>query len=98
MAQERKKATIEYWHITSVLAGLAIVVTVVFARKLTPETQRLLVAAWLVIPPVFFFAEYHLLRQRRSPDEVARIRESQELARGIWAGIAAALALIYLKS
>jgi hypothetical protein len=93
-----KLTRVEYWHVTSVIAGLAVIITVVLAPKLGSNAQRLLVAAWLVLPPVFFFAEYHLARQERTPAELTRIRESQELARGIWAGIAAALAIMYLKS
>ena len=94
MKPEKK---IAYWHIVSILAGLAVLITFFVGAQLSPWLQRLLVAAWLVVPPAFFFAEYHLQTGTLSEGELARMRVSQELARNIWAGIATALAVLYLK-
>jgi hypothetical protein len=47
------------------------------------------------VPPTYFFFELHWVRRRLDEKELSRCKESQEAAAKIWAGVSAALALIY---
>jgi hypothetical protein len=88
---------IRYWHVLGVGAGVAVAITMAIAPELNgTEAMRYLVGAWLVLPPLIFWCEYHLVR-RYDPENLETMRTSQELARNIWAGIAAALGVLYLK-
>jgi hypothetical protein len=56
--------------------------------------KKVVAAAWLVLPPVWFFFELHWVRRTR-PEELASLKESQHSAAKIWAGVAAALGLLF---
>jgi len=91
-------------HVIGVLAGVAAVYTSLVAAigATGPEHEqcvRWVVAGWLVLPPIYFFVEFHWVRSssKTTPELLKRVQESQELAGRIWAGVAAALAILYLK-
>ncbi len=65
------------------------------AWSLTPAIQKGVIVVWFLIPPVYFFFEIHWVR-KHLPDELENCKMSQEAAAKIWAGVAAALGLIYL--
>ena len=94
---ERTKQGIRYYQVVGAVAGLAAVATFLLGPKQNQELRAWLVAAWMIVPPLFFFAEHCLVRRYR-PTEYLSMHEDQEAARHIWAGIAAALALLFLKN
>ena len=61
------------------------------------QVRKWLVAFWSVSPPVWFFFEFHWARATKDEAELKRVRESQELAAKVWAGVVAALSILYLK-
>lgn len=58
--------------------------------------RKWLVAFWSIVPPLWFFAEFHWARRSKDEEELQRLKDSQELAGKIWAGLVAALSVIYL--
>ena len=64
------------------------------------ETYRyLILVGWLIVPPIHFFMEYYLKEADLQANKAAfdRFKDLQRLAAAIWAGIAAALAIVYFK-
>lgn len=94
MPEQRR---VGYYHVVGIVAGLAVVFTFLVLPTLTQELRGWLIAAWMILPPLFFFGEHYYVRKYR-PDDYPSMHQSQEAARHIWAGIAAALALLFLKS
>ncbi|HZF09964.1 MAG TPA: hypothetical protein VFE33_14335 [Thermoanaerobaculia bacterium] len=81
-------------HISGALGALAALASFI---SLTPhDWKKLVIVAWLTIPPVFFFLEIHRVR-RENPADLADCKMSQEAAAKIWAGVAAALVVLYLR-
>src|SRR5689334_19117330 len=80
--------------IASVLVS-AVIVTGAGATRLV--IVRSLVAFWSIAPPAYFFLEFHWARSRNDKELLQRVKESQELAGKIWAGVVAALSVLYLK-
>jgi len=81
-----------------VLAVAAAIYSLTVATKASPTTKRVLLVLWLILPPVFFFLEYwfrhdHLV----TIGDLERVKDLQQRAAQIWAGVAAALAAIYFK-
>ena len=60
--------------------------------------REVILAAWAVLPPLWFILEYWLLfdRNRESSVEFTAFRHSQTLARNLWLGLLAFLAALYL--
>jgi hypothetical protein len=80
-------------HISGAIGALAALAS--FMGTLTPhDWKKLVLVAWLTIPPVFFFLEIHRVR-RVNPQDLDDCKMSQESAAKIWAGVAAALAVLY---
>lgn len=65
------------------------------AGDLTPLAQKCIVVAWLLVPPIYFFFELHWVR-KHLPTELENCKMSQQAAAKIWAGVSAALGLMYL--
>jgi hypothetical protein len=89
--------------ISGILAFLAVLL-VVLANALPDTTGvqlgvKLLSAAWAVLPPVYFFFEYHWARETpwMSSDDRKNLQESQQMAQPIWAAMVLILGAIYLK-
>ena len=62
-----------------------------------PSWPSFVLASWLVVPPIYFFIEFHRVRSK-FPEQLEYLKESQASAEKIWAGVAAALAVLYFKS
>jgi hypothetical protein len=59
---------------------------------------KLVSALWALVPPVYFFFEFHWARETmKTEEELKDLQESQKMAQKIWAAVVAALAVIYLK-
>jgi hypothetical protein len=104
MSEDNQKVPLRSYQIIGFLAGLAAVACFVAApvANTAPVTntefwKRLVAAAWLVVPPVWFFFELHWVRNNRGQVALARCKESQDAAAKVWGGVAAALALLYFK-
>lgn len=93
-ANDRKSSGIRYFHVVGVIAGVAAVLSFLYVAY--TDWRKFIVAAWLVGPPVWFFFEFHSVR-RHNPKDLPTLKESQEMATKIWAGVAAALTILYLK-
>ncbi len=80
------------------LVVLALVATIVGLSGDKSLKYGILVA-WLVFPPIYFFAEY--LQAEKKLRSIAgamdRFKDLQRLAGAIWSGVAAALGVIYFK-
>lgn len=65
------------------------------------DTRKQLVAIWSVAPPIYFFFEFHWAKYRKPTEEIKAnindVKESQDMASKIWAGLVAALAVLFLK-
>lgn len=86
-----------YRVIGAILATLAIVSVVLSARVCEQEFRKWLVAFWSVVPALWFFLEFHWARATKDAVELKNIKDSQELAGKIWAGVVTALSVLYLK-
>jgi len=75
-----------------VWAGLA--VASFLAWNVSPAVRKAILIAWLLVPPVYFFFELHWVRKHLRA-ELDNCKMSQEAATKIWAGVSAALALMY---
>ena len=84
---------IRYYHIIGVATGLAAVASFFFVPL---ACQKLIAAGWMSLPPVWFFFEFHYVRKHR-PGSLDSLKESQESAAKVWAGVAAALAILDFK-
>jgi hypothetical protein len=93
-----KRFELHYYHIVGLLSVAAALWTFCLVRSQPTDVNllRTLLALWAVIPPVIFFIEYHIVRSQPNAD-LEGLKASQELAGRIWAGVYAALAVLYLK-
>lgn len=95
LTQKKKFLDIfKLYQIFGAFMGVLAVISFLTPNTLTPEQKSWIAAAWLVIPPIYFFIEIHLVR-RNHPDDLENCKLSQESASKIWAGVAAALSIIY---
>ena len=85
------------YRLTGTLFTVFAIVCVIWSATSTEQTRRNLAAFWAIAPPIWFFLELHWARAVK-PDEVTSIKESQESAEKIWAGVVAVLSVLYLKS
>ena len=85
-----------YRLVGSIMVVLAIG-CVIWSNFASDEIQKRLVACWAIVPPIYFFGEFHWARATRTDLEFKRLKESQELATRIWAGVVTALTVLYLK-
>jgi hypothetical protein len=86
-----------YRVVGAVLATFAIVSVVWSALTHEQEVRKWLVASWSVVPSLWFFLEFHWARATKDQAELKSLKDSQELAGKIWAGVVAALSVLYLK-
>lgn len=94
MPQADAKTFMRVIHVLGFVWAAAAVASFL-AWTLSLAVQKGIIVAWLVIPPVYFFFELHWVREHLSA-ELEKCKMSQEAAAKIWAGVAAALGLIYL--
>ncbi len=57
--------------------------------------HEIILGAWIIIPPIWFFIEYNLLFDKKTED-FEHLKYEQELARNLWAGIVVLLGALYL--
>jgi hypothetical protein len=91
-----KQRTPYYIIVGRAAAFLALICFVAVVAPIPLWLRKLIVSAWFIGPPGYFFWELHRVRER-DPDEMEHLKESQEKAEKIWAGVAAALALLYFS-
>ena len=84
-----------YRVVGTVLGGGA-VASVICSALASEEVAKWLVAFWCLVPPLWFFFEFHWARRNKEAAELQRIKDSQELAGKIWAGLVTALSVLYL--
>jgi len=82
-------------HISGAIGAIAAVASFMGDLSLH-DWKKLVIVAWLTLPPVFFFLEIHRVRKDK-PEEVDNCKLSQDAAAKIWAGVAAALIVLYLR-
>jgi hypothetical protein len=84
--------------VIAVLAVAAAIYSLTAATKGSPTTKKVLLVLWLIVPPVFFFLEYWIRHdQLAAIGDLERVKDMQQRAAQIWAGVAAALAAVYFK-
>ena len=88
--------------VSGILALASVLLAVVANAELAEDSgwllaMKLVSAFWTLVPPVYFFLEYHWVRTRGNDKETEKVQESQKMAQRIWAAVVAALAVIYLK-
>jgi cytochrome b561 len=84
---------------SGIAAALSLIVAGVL-RFVCPELAKAVgypvVAAWVLLPPVWFFFEWVVLcRDLKNKAERDRIKHLHELARNIWLGLVVVLALTF---
>lgn len=67
------------------------------ARTASEERRRFILIAWMIGPPLFFYAEYYFQAPLLTGEALNRFKDLQRLAASIWAGVSAALAVAYFK-
>jgi hypothetical protein len=78
--------------------GLAAVASFLWYSHFPPFVRQIIIAAWLVGPPIYFFFEFHAARNKPVDDAtLTRVKDSQARAEKVWAGVSAALAVLYFK-
>jgi hypothetical protein len=92
----RKPATIIFGVVCVVFAFLS------FCVAPTPDShKKLAIAAWFLLPPLYFWLEFYLYWDRRweslGTSEREKFKMYQELSRNLWAAIGAALAVAYFS-
>jgi len=80
-----------------VLASIAAAAYSLLSTNEPVEPKKLILVFWLVFPPTYFFLEYYFRESKLDATELARLKDMQDRAAKIWAGVSAALALIYFK-
>jgi hypothetical protein len=83
--------------ITLGVLGVVAAIFSLFATSAQEETRQLILAAWVILPPIYFWLEYYFLCDKIPPKELEEYKMFRELSRDVWAGIAAALAVAYFK-
>lgn len=86
---------LRYYHILGAAMGICAIASFM-AMDLCKDTKAGILVAWLVSPPIYLFFELHWVR-RLYPTELENCKLSQESASRIWAGVAAALAVVFFK-
>ncbi len=87
-----------YYLVSRILAIILAFASVSAMLQHPPEMgQRSLVTLWAIIPPLWFFFEYHICRDRSSPTQYERLKDDQALATKVWAGFLVALVALFLK-
>jgi hypothetical protein len=56
--------------------------------------RGIVLALWTIVPPLYFLIEYAQSNED-DPDEVARLKYLQDLSSKLWAGMLAALTILY---
>ena len=93
-----KPIGLPYYVWSGIIGSLLGIASIAWMATDTREVVRkAIIAAWLVLPAIWFFAEYHCLRNRLPQAELQQLKDSQELASKIWAGVGAALAAMYIR-
>jgi hypothetical protein len=88
----------QIFYTLMVVASVAAAAYSLFATRATTEQKKLILVFWLVAPPAYFFLEYYFRQPYVDVTELARLKDMQDRAAQIWAGVSAALAAIYFKS
>jgi len=73
------------------------VASVIWSALSSDAVKKWLVAFWSIAPSIWFFFEFHWARATKDETELKTVKESQEFAAKIWAGVVAALSVLYLK-
>jgi hypothetical protein len=98
--RDKSKELPKYYNgIVGTVSTLAAAGSVVLAFACDDATRKILVSLWTVVPPVFFFVEFHWARNRFGSNSALfqDLKESQKMAQKIWAGMVAAMTILYLK-
>ncbi len=87
-----------YYLVTGIL-GIIAGFAAVYVMLQPPHEmcQRSVIALWAIVPPLWFFLEYHLLRDKLTPTAYERLKDHQALAGKVWAGFLVALVTLFLK-
>ncbi len=87
-----------YYLVTGGLGIFAGFAAVVAMLQPSPALCRQsVVALWAIVPPLWFFFEYHLFRDRLTPAQYERLKDSQALGTRLWAGFTVVLVTLFLK-
>jgi hypothetical protein len=88
-----------HYRVVGALMATFAIVSVVWSAWVQDEgVRKWLVAVWSVAPALWFFLEFHWARATKTDAaELNDIKDSQELAGKIWAGVVTALSVLYLK-
>ena len=84
------------YRVVGAVLGVLAVACVIWSALASKEVRKWLVAFWCLAPPLWFFFEFHWARRKKGVAELQRIKDSQELAGKIWAGLVTALSILYL--
>jgi hypothetical protein len=84
------------------LSTVLVLLTIVWALwepiVLAERTKGLIVGIWVLVPPLWFWIEYHFLYRKLEGADFERFKYGQELSRNLWVAIAAVLLYLYLGS
>ena len=88
-----------HYRIAGALFTLLAIASVIWSGSELPgsEVRKWLAAVWCLSPPIWFFFEFHWARATKTTDQLKCVKESQDLAAKIWAGVVTALSVLYLK-
>ena len=93
--QLKREDIIEKVAGVSAVAAVASLLVAGVLRFVNPDLATAvgnpIVAAWVLLPPVWFFCEWVFLCDGKNKDELDRIKHLHELARNIWLALVVVL-------
>lgn len=81
----------------TVFAGI-VSVACFFAKILPVELKGIILALWIIIPPIWFKVEHKYFYEPSDSAAFEKFKYSQQLMKDIWFSIATALAIFYFKA
>lgn len=89
------------YHVLTAIVGILIGLSLVcfMTNNNDPQLGKAAVALWGVVPPIWLFGEYYLLKNNLTLDNLdyKKLKDNQTVAFRLWAGFALALAVLFLK-
>lgn len=88
-----------HYGVVGPIVAILVAVSLYLATHCSKTVGEWLVSLWAIGPPTWFLLELSWARRtlKEQPERLATLKEDQKMAAKIWAGVVAALSVLYLK-
>lgn len=90
------------YHVLTAIVGILIGLILIcfMMQNSDPHAGKLAVAFWSVVPPVWLFGEFYVLKSKLTLDNLdyRKLKDNQQVALRVWAGFALALIVLFFKA